>query len=113
MLTGTFTRRILKYFQLHSNPRFAFLRFFKNARMLAVSYYAKEDNYLSIKDNLSVVPLFTDNLTSMVPYDHAETSHCALVSCYKLLAAVPLEILFAQLLAIYKVLIALTSLRLL
>lgn len=113
LLTGTFTRRILKYFQLQANPRFAFLRFFKNARMLAVSYYAKEDNYLSIKDNLSVVPLFTDSLTSALPYDHAEISQHAIVSCYKLVAAVPLSILLAQLLAIYRTLVILTSLRLL
>ena len=111
LVTGSFSRRVFKYFQLHSNPRFSFLRFFKNSRLLAVSYYALEDNYLSLKENTTIVPLFSDNLTSVTPYDHTSSSQASALACYVNLISTPLTLILTQISLVYRTLVILTLMR--
>ena len=65
VLTGMYTKRLLRSFRRYSNPRISFLYSNKYARPLLISCYAESGTFLSsaFETNRAVVPLLTDHLT--------------------------------------------------
>jgi hypothetical protein len=72
VITGMYTKRLLRFFKRYPNPRLSFLYSNKCARVLLVSCYLKADSsdMTSIfESNKSLVPLYYDHLTYASHWD--------------------------------------------
>ena len=64
VLTGMYTKRLLRSFRRYSNPRISFLYSNKYARPLLISSYTESGIFTpsTFETNKAVVPLLTDHL---------------------------------------------------
>lgn len=66
LITGMYTKRLLRLFQQYSNPRISFLYSTKYARVALISCYFNsnaDNSATTFEINRSIVPLFTDHIT--------------------------------------------------
>lgn len=73
VFTSSYTRRVLNYYKIYSNPRLKFLQLYKNTRPLNVSFYwtftKRPQEQLDTVPNVnnSVVTVLRDNLDFVLP----------------------------------------------
>jgi hypothetical protein len=114
LITGSYTRRLLKYFSAYSNPRLAFFQSFKNSRLLTVSCYSQPESPLDVtffETNSSALPLFTDKLTAALPYETQRNPTDSPISYQVALFDLTFAVFKTQLLALYKTLVMLTFIK--
>lgn len=116
VITSTYTKRILNYFKIYSNPRLKFFLSFRGGRPLHVSCYPGYGGSLFDVDhyfepNNAVVPTLTDNVNSLTPLyddpDNPSPNPNPDLSVFDLLT----RHFYAILISLYKTLVLLTITR--
>ena len=115
IVTGSYVKRLLKFFNAHSNTRFRFFCSFQTGRLLAISLLPglQKNQILDFFDSqVSVVPLYVDNLTSLMPWTAADNRIALLQHSILELTRNLLNLVLSQLLTLYRVLLLLSVMRL-
>lgn len=115
VITGMYTKRLLRFFQRYSNPRISFLYSNKYSRILLISSYPKTygSNLSSIfEENKSVVPLFTDHLTYTAHWDLPVTPSYETVRRFLTLFDDIFRLFLTNILSLYRVSLLISILRL-
>jgi hypothetical protein len=115
VVTGAYTRRLIRYFQRYSNPRIQLFNSFGHSRVLAISYYTN-DPYSEVSSwfdgNRAVVPLLSDLSSSAIHWEQSQISSEQATSLLIKLLNLTLTLFLTQLLDVYKTLILLSLSRL-
>ena len=114
ILTGSYSKRVLRLFNIYPNSRCIFFSSFSYTRILTISLHSSmSSNQISdfFSSQSSVVPLYYDTLTSLTPWDTVTTSATSLRNLFSLLTLTHFNFFLSQVLTLYKSLILLTIKR--
>ena len=114
ILTGSYSKRVLRLLTVYSNSRSKFFTNFGYTRVLTISLHSSMTGGQVVDffdSQSSVVPLYYDTLTSLTSWDTVTTSTASLINLFKRLSVTQFNFFLAQLITLYKSLILLTIKR--
>jgi hypothetical protein len=106
VITGMYTKRLLRAFCRYSNPRISFLYSNKYSRVLLISCYLNKhesDSTSVFEGNKSIVPLLTDRLTYTTHWTFSSTPLPEIVYGFFRLFNVIFSLFIANVLGLYRV----------
>lgn len=115
IITGSYVKRYLRFFSFYSHPRFKFFSSFQSTRLLTISLNPSVQSHEIgnfFESQTSVVPLYLDNLTSLMPWTSLTDSSMQKQKALFQLFRTILSLQLAYILKLYKVLVLLTLRRL-
>ena len=118
VVASTYTKRILNYFKMYSNPRLRFFLSFKYARPLQIACYPNPtfstfNVPLYFESSKAVVPCLTDNVRSLTPLNDDENEIDLKPDLRLDLFRLMTQYFYSTLASVYKILVVLTVHRLL
>ena len=115
VITGMYTKRLLRSFRRYSNPRISFLYSTRYARLLLISYYPSvhtPDLTSAFEGNKSIVPLYTDHLTYTAHWGFPSTPLPEIAYDFLRLFHEIFSLFIANILGLYRVFILTSILQL-